>query len=478
MSFSLKKIISASVIYSLGDFLSVGVSGLLLIPLYLHYMEPAEYGVYGVVSTLLLLLSVVMQFGLLSAIARYFFIYRKTGEHYDFLGSIWLLQTVIGLVLAVLSAVFMPYFWPVLAPNVSFSPYFWLLLASALLSFSAGLYPIWLRNENKAVPFVALQVATLGLTLLTAVVFLAVFHLGAMGAVGAMALTAVAQTAISILCLARVTRWRFRWQLVRAPLVFGFWMASGTLCYVLLSRTQILALQQYSDLATVGIFNLALQFSGMLMLFGNSFGKAWQPVIYGAADSAEASVIIERTARWWVAGMLFIAMGLSFFSGDILRLLARREYLTADAVIRLTVIASFIYGLTQLPAAALLYQNRAGLSQVIAVIAAGLNIFFLVIFVPRWQAAGAAWAMICAFTVYTVLSYLVAQRILPVRYDWRALGKILLCGAIIFGLEALYVYGSSGMSAVAVRALLWVSFPLALLGLGVLKRPFFLKSTI
>ena len=467
MSRSLKSILSASAVYTIGDFLSAGVSGLVLLPVYLHAMGQEEYGIFGVVSTLIMLGGVILQMGCLSAFSRYFFHYRETGEENAFLGSLWIFQIAVAGLVAVIGVLAAPLFWNWIAPGLPLHPYLWLVLAGSVLSFPAGLYSMWLRNNNKAVPFVVLQVAALGLTLVASVVLVTHLQLGAMGAVAAVTLSTIMQALVTFVCLRRTAIWGFQWRLVRGPLVFGLWMAGGTLCYVLLSRAQLLVLQQYTDLATVGVFNLALQFSSILVLMSNSFGKAWQPAVYESANVQEACETIAKTSRWFLAVMLFAALAMSFFSGDLLRLLARHEYFKADAVIRLTLIASFIYSMSQLPAAALLYQKRAGLSQLLIVAAVALNIALLVVCVPRWQALGAAAAMLSAFAVYTLASYVAAQLLMPVKYDWSAVGKIVLCGVTLWGLEAYFLQGKIGPGTTLLRVILVCCFPLALLGLGV-----------
>ncbi len=150
MAISKRNLFSASAIYTFGDFMVLGVSGFLLVPIYVRYMTPAEYGLYGTVTTMITLLGVVMMMGFHSATVRFYFIYRQTGEENAYLGSLWLFQIFVSLGLVGIFILFGKPVWRLVAPDVPIDPYGWVVVGGAWLLFASGIYSIWLKGKGKA----------------------------------------------------------------------------------------------------------------------------------------------------------------------------------------------------------------------------------------------------------------------------------------------------------------------------------------
>lgn len=461
-----KKLLSSSAIYTAGDFITTLVSGFLLIPLYLRYMKPAEYGLYSTVTVMISTLGVLMSVGISSAVGRFYFIYRESGEEYAYLGSVWLFQTIVALVMGGALVVWGRPVWMAIAPEIPFRPYIWFVLGGAVISFSAFIYSLWLRVQEKPLGFVVLQVVGTVSFMGFLGIFLVLMGKGAYGALMATLCSSALLAILSVVFLARKTVWTIKPAFVKPSLVFGGWMVVGTFGYFLLNKSQLFFLQHYGNLATVGIYNLGQQLGGILTLLAISFAKAWQPFIFSAQTSEQASFSIAQTSKFFVAIMLFGMLGIAVLSNEILHILARPEYFGSGVIIRLVAIASFIYVLGTLTNTALLYQKRAGLTQVTVLVSAGLNLLLNVLLIPRLQMVGAALAMLLSFTVMVLLGYFLSQKALHVKYDWAALSKIVGIGATLLTLEWLLVPQAASLGACAVRVALLLAYPVLLLLIG------------
>jgi O-antigen/teichoic acid export membrane protein len=243
-------------------------------------------------------------------------------------------------------------------------------------------------------------------------------------------------------------------------------MVAGTLLYFLINKSQLFFLQHYGDLSTVGIYNLGLQIGSILTLVAAAFNKGWQPMIYSATSKELAAETITKTSKWFIAGMLYLTMGLSILSGEVLRILARPEYYGAGLIIRLVAIASFFYVLSTLTSSALLYEKRADLTQVVTLISAGCNLILSRLLIPRWQMVGAALSMLISFIILTILSYVLAQRVLWVNYGWINISKIIGVGVVIMSVEWLLVSSLVQPFATLCRLALLFSYPVLLVLVG------------
>jgi O-antigen/teichoic acid export membrane protein len=408
----------------------MGVSSFILIPIYIKFMEPAEYGVYGIVSTTMTMLGVVMMLGFHSAVGRLFFVYRETGEEKNYLSSLWIFQTVFALGLSLLLGLWGKPLWRWLLPKIPETPYFGLVVAGAICTFSAGIYPIWLRVQEKPRSFVALQIFNTLSLFVFMMILLVGLKGGAQGAVTALLMTNVIMMLLTLFLLGRQIKWVFHLKYIKDSLVFGTWMMLGTLGYFVLTRFQLVILQYYESLAMVGIFNLGLQLGSVLSIIAISFGKAWQPLVYSAVNKMDAAKVIAKTSKYFIAGMSWLTLAICLFSQEIFQVLGRPAYAEAGPILQLVVLAMFMYVFSSFPATALLYERRADLAQVTTLGAALLNLVLSIILVQNWGIRGAAWAMLLSFGVLAVGSHVLAQRMMKIDYPWVDLAKIVGLGCM------------------------------------------------
>jgi O-antigen/teichoic acid export membrane protein len=220
----------------------------------------------------------------------------------------------------------------------------------------------------------------------------------------------------------------------------------------------------------VGIFNLALQLGGVLILLSNSFGKAWQPMIYSHTTKELAGESIAKTAKYFLTVMLFLTIAIIIFSKEILHILARPAFYEARYVMCLIAVASFFYILTSLSASALLYEKRAGTVQIAIWVTAAINLFLSLIFVPKLQAIGSAYAMLLSFMIYAVIIHLLAQRIVKVVYDWGHIAKIFLTGIAVVTCDWFLSFILFEYYLILAKIILIYSYPLILWLLGVFSK--------
>jgi len=470
MSSSAQKLVSASIIYAFGDFLVVGVSAFLLLPVYLRFMTPAEYGLYGSLTVLMKVLSIILMIGMHSAITRFYFIYRKSGKERAYLASIWMFQSLLALSLCLLLGLLGRPLWRWLSPSIAYNPYIWIVLVGAMLSFSSGIYSIWLRVQEKPRPFVVLQLVNTAVLIIFMIVFLVFMRGGALGAFTAVLGTKLVIAVVGFALLGSKLKWKIDLKYLKKSLRFGGWMMLGALGYYLLNRSQILVLQHFSDLAMVGVFNVGVQLSGVVTLVSISFTKAWQPFIYSVQTKKEASIAIARISKFFIAGMIYLALVLNVLSREILKVLARPLYADAALVLRLTVIAAFFYVLSTLPTTALLYEKRADLMQIIILSFAAINLALTIKIVPIWEMMGAAWVMVFTSVLATVVSFIVAHKIMPVNYDWGIIVKIFVLGTLVLLLEGIGRIFIVVPYITIFRVIILMAFPLGLFLIGIFTK--------
>jgi len=229
MPFKKSKLISAITVYTIGDILSIGVSGFLLIPIYLRFMTPDEYGLFSIITTTTTMLGVIMSLGFHSAVGRYYFDYQTTDKQYEFLSSIWLFQLMFAVILGIILLIWGKPLWSWLMPGIPEYPYFGMVLAIATCAFSSGIYSIWLRVQEKPYGFVVLQMFSTFSILVLMMVLLIWNRGGALGAVIAFLVSNLTIACLTFFMLGKRCKLVFDFKYIKDSLMFGVWMMVGTL---------------------------------------------------------------------------------------------------------------------------------------------------------------------------------------------------------------------------------------------------------
>ncbi|MGB3776646.1 MAG: oligosaccharide flippase family protein, partial [Leeuwenhoekiella sp.] len=166
------KLLKNTLYYSIGNFVTKALSFLLL-PLYLKYLTPDDYGIVNSMQVFSGIILIFLTFGLERSIYRLFFDYKTTGEKKDFLGTVAL--SILGIALLVCTVLFLLY-RPLgsIYKSIPFSPYYTYAIITAffatfelvpLISFQVK------QQANKYLLFSLLLLATKVLPVIWFVVF-------------------------------------------------------------------------------------------------------------------------------------------------------------------------------------------------------------------------------------------------------------------------------------------------------------------
>ena len=92
----MKQIINRTALFFIGN-LILRFLGFVLLPVYARYLSPSEYGIWGVSSSVGLFLNLMMPFGMLMAVGRFYFDARDESERTAFLRTIFIFLVVFPL---------------------------------------------------------------------------------------------------------------------------------------------------------------------------------------------------------------------------------------------------------------------------------------------------------------------------------------------------------------------------------------------
>ena len=424
-----RKLLSTTVLYGMADVIVMAVGGFLLLPLYTRTLSQAEFGTYVVVKANTEVFTYLVCLGLPSAVSRVYFDYRKVGQQTAYISSILLFFALCLSVLLAVLAAWGDRLWALMSPATPAVPFLAFSVALAAVGFLSTLGTLWLRMEGRAKAFALAQVGTAAVLACCAVVNLVVLNLGLPGLLWAMLTSAAAAGLMLPWLLGRGFRPVIHWEHIRSSLPFAGPSLLGYLAYFLLNRISTLVLQRHVPLDEIAVFGLSQQLALIVTMAAGAFGKAQQPVIFGA-EPAEAAQILDRAGRLLRWMMLGVTSLLLLFSSELMALVAPKNYGNDIHILLILLVANFAYSFSQVSDTALLYHRRPRASVSVSIFGALLSTGLSLLLVPRYHAAGAAAAIAGTSVAMTLLSHWLAWRVTGHSYMAPLLGGLIAATGI------------------------------------------------
>ena len=454
----LKRLARHSVIYGLGGFVS-RILATLLLPLYTHYLPTSAYGRVETITAATAVLAIVLQMGISSAFFRFYFDAKEDAGRLTVVRtSFWftMAMSTLGLVLGL-----------VFAHAVAH----WLGLGDHPSLVRAGAVGLWaqtnynqltalFRVEERSVQYAMASVANVLITVVAMVVFVAVFHWGAIGLIVGN-FTGTLAVYLALLAYRREQLGlQFDRELFRGMQKFGMPLVPSALALWTINFVDREFVIWYKGAAEAGVYSAAVKIAGVITFVMVAFRTAWPAFAYSIEDDRDAKRTYSFVLTYLLTFASWVSLALGALSPWIVELLTNPRYQRAEKGVALLAFAGAVYaGYTVLA----IGSGRARKTQwnwVVTGIGAAVNVALNFWLIPRYGMVGAAVSTAAAYVVLFVGMTVYAQSVYRVAYQWR---RVLTCVGAAIGLT---VAARVASLPLAPSVLLVLVYPLALGALG------------
>ncbi|HVD86389.1 MAG TPA: lipopolysaccharide biosynthesis protein [Solirubrobacterales bacterium] len=457
----LRRLATTGAAYTAASILSK-VIAVALLPLYTRYLSPADYGTAEVLFAAVVSASIVVRFGLIEAILRFY--YQDNEEPRRVVASTFAALFWLSTIAALLA---LPFAGPISEALVDRS-------APELARIAIGglwvltMYEFLLtlfRLEERAMAYFGTTIlnvlASIGLTVILVV--------GAGEGARGLLLGSYATGAAFVVGLI-VFQWRrlslrFDRGLLRRLFRFGLPTMPAEVSLYLLNFVDRLIILRSLGAAEAGLYSLAVKFAQAVNVLVRGFQLAWPPLAYSIRDDGEARRAYATVVTLFVAGCAFVVTGMWLFSRWIVRALADPKFFDSYEAIGLIATAVTLYALYLVLVVILGRTGRTELNLPAAIAALVANVVLNLLLVPPLGIVGAGLALVASYLVVLSLMYVFTQRLFPVPYEWGRLLRVVVAVTVLVGIGELLV-PTSGALGLLVRAALFAAYPLLLLASG------------
>jgi O-antigen/teichoic acid export membrane protein len=445
MSPSISSLASDTVIYGVSTVLSRFLT-FLLTPLFTNYLTKHEVGEISGIYAMIAFVNIVYSLGMEPAFMRFWEKGNDENNARVFSVSFWTVA-LLGVVVTGLTMVFAG---PIASSSVlqlgeGGARYIMLAACIPLLDALVLIPFARLRMLQRPRDFALLRLLSVVVTFAFTILFVAHYHWrieGALlgGIIGSFA-TLVAFVPSTLGTVLRNTRRGMAWKpLLKDMLAFGLPTVPSNFSSIMVQVADRPIMLMLTSASVVGMYQTNFRLAIPMMMFVTVFEYAWKPFYLNHRDEPGAKELFARvfTVFTAVCGGIFLIT--SFFIEYIVRMpfiggrFINPEYWHGMAIIPIVMIAYFFNGVFINMAAGLHIQKRTGFFPLATGIAALVSVGATWLLVPSYGIIGAAWAKVVAYLISAIMLYIFAQRVYPMKYEWRkVLAIILLCAAVWFG---------------------------------------------
>ena len=465
----LRALLGQSLVYGTADVFGRALNFLFL-PVYLSLLTPADMGTLGLLFLFSSLAKIVVRLGLDAGFFRVHYDLDDADARRRLAGTALLFSVGVAatfMALVVLGA------GPLTRALLgAAAPRAWVVLAAADVSVGALLFvPLnLLRIEDRARLFTGVSIFRHS----TNAVLKALLLLKGWGVAGPLwsdVLSTAALAAVLLPLLARRARPALDVALLREMLAFGL----PKVPHGLLVQVQNLADRKILDLfvprATVGLYQVGYSLAEAVKFPVSSFETAWGPFVYSRLKQENAPRTLARVATYAFAVFVFIGLGVSLFSGEVLALMSPRhpEWRAAAVVVPVVVLAYLFHGVFLLTSVGIGIAKAARRYPLVTAVAAGVNLGANFALIPRFGMMGAAWATVLSYACMALLGFLLSRGLYPIPFEGGRLGGVVLAGGAAYALSLLAP--AALLPALGVKLLAVAVFPLLLWLAGFFRSP-------
>ncbi|MEO5761277.1 MAG: oligosaccharide flippase family protein [Vicinamibacteria bacterium] len=453
---ALQKLAKLSLAYATGDVLAQGIN-FLLVPLYMAFLEPEDYGSLALLFLLSVMLKTVFRLGLDQGFFRIYYDVKEE-DRSRFAGTVAIFSAVLASSVFVLVCAF--------ARPISVALFqhpdavLWVrLVAVDLLASSFVFVPLALfRIEGKASLLSTFSILR-NLANTVVKVILVLMGYSVTGVLISDAFASILLATLLMFELRPRIKLAFDWPPLREALRFGLPKVPHGILVQMLNLADRRILDNYVSLGEVGIYSVGNNFGGAMKFPLSAFEPAWQPFVFQNAKKEGGALEIAQIATRMAILFTVTALALALILPDVLIFLSRNpKYHGAAPVVPVVILAFLLQGYFLLSSIGITIAKEARYYPLITACAATINITLNVALIPYYGIMGSAWATVAGYLVMVVLGSRASNRLYPIPLSWSRI--LLTLGAAIAVFVAASFLGA-GWVAVSLRFALFPAFAFA-----------------
>ncbi len=459
----------SALLFAGGAVVSKAISFVML-PLYTHYLTPADYGAIELIELSLDIITIAAGSRLLGGVFRFYHKATSDAERRSVVSTaVWTVclgYALVGLI-AFLGA-------PLIARLVLGADHYTeLVRLGALAAATSALTFVpqpYFRLTSRFKTILAAQFARLAIQVALNILLLTVVHLGAQSMFISTIVANLCLGSLLVIYVLRQVGTRYAAHVAGDLYRFGVPLIWTQVATFVLTFGDRYFLRKATTLDAVGRYTLAYQFAFLLAMLAQSpFEMVWDPKRHEVAKrpKAERDALYARMFVYANCVLLTGAVGIALFVRSTLQLLTRPVFWEAADVVPVLLIAIVLQAWASSQDIGIIISEKTNWIAAANWAGAAVVLAAYALLIPRYAAWGAAIATVIGYAVRYGLIFTASQRLWPIRYSWAPVWRLVVLALATVAIGVLLPAGPLALAVVSRMGLfviyLWLAWKLPIL---------------
>jgi O-antigen/teichoic acid export membrane protein len=435
----LKEVTKHTTIYGMGG-LATKLVGFVLLPLYTHYLTPADYGVLGLLYITMRVLDIVAIQGMTTAVFRaYTFEFKgETEQQREAVCTAYFYSIGSAVLLfGSLSLLSQP-FNDIVFKDGDWTYLFRLMFLAGVFRSTQNVPRQIMRAHRRSALYSIIQFCDFVMAAGLNIYFIVFAGKGLAGIVYSEVIREGLLMIVFFFTIRPYLARRFSKQKLKEMLAFGLPKVPGGISFLVLSASDRYFLEHFSTATELGLYSIGYRLAGLLGDFAiQPFLQTWPTMYFPLAKESpdEGKGILGRFMTYFLVVVGFMALGICVFVEPLLRIMADPKFAGAVQVVPLVVLALVFSGVYRVLIVGINIRKKTIFIPMMVGGAAALNVFFNALLIPRWGMMGAAWATVFSYIAMCTAAYIIDHHFFPIQYERGRIVRVVIALASTFAIS-------------------------------------------
>lgn len=461
---SIKASIKDTFIFGFGN-LAVKVVGFILIPLYTNpkFFSVEDFGIIGILDITGLVLISIIASSLPQSLTRWYWDKEHAKNQKEIFFMSLFSQIAISIFFCALLIPFSGQLSDLMFGKTEWSYTITLIVISSSLQSVNNVINTLTRLQSKSLLFTFANFSKLIIVLLLTIYFIVFRKMGIAGIY-------LAQTIGNLLFIVLLSPYtianctvRFDFPTLKAMLIYGLPLILASFSGVLLNVIDRYSLNSLALLSYVAVYTLAFKISSSLKLvFVDTIKLAIFPQMVRRIDSPDNKRFYSKAMLYTSYIIMFGIIGVSLFSPEVIKIITKNPDLwSAYLLVPFLALSTFFLNMREVSIYGLIVTKKTSKISLIVIVSSILNLALNLLFIPVWNAMGAAFATLISQFFYWGVMHYTAQKAYFIPYENRKLIMILASGTVL-SLAGLLLNDIIIIPRLLIKICMLMSFPFIL----------------
>ena len=446
-----------AIIYGFGVILTQSI-GFILIPIYTHYLTTADYGVLELLSRTSEIINIIIGAGLAMTVIRFFTLEDELSMKNAVVSTGITFIAIFGALCIALLLLNTEYITGLVFGATDNTH---LVSLSIIICYTEILFVIpmaFVQARVNSALFIAFSLFKFILGLALNIYFVAMLKMNVQGVLYATLINGVISAALVQFWTYKQIGGAFNKELLWKMLKFGLPLVPGSVFLFVLNNGDRFLLQRFATSDILGKYALGCKIAGIIaiMVLG-PFNKVWSVYVFKIAKRNDYGMIYPKVFKYLMLGYMLLGLGLAIYSKEIIILISESSYLEAFKIVPLMIFAFMIWTASSYFDLSFYIMNKTIYKPFLMGFGAVAVMVARYLLIPEYAMYGAAWSTIIGFGFFTLATYIVANKIYPLKYDFIRLSYLIAIAVVLYFTSTMIDTGNLWLNS-GIKFLIWLLY--------------------